>query len=161
MEKVQIQGNLGADPEQRYTQEGAKVLTIRVACNRREGRDRDRNITTWYRVSAFGERDGGDTWLTERIAKLQKGDAVFVSGNLEIGEYESRDGDKRTSLDIRRVDLLYKIDWMRAESDDDASESRGNGRRESSSNSRSAVGAGVRTSSAAPADDSDLEDLPF
>lgn len=92
MMKVIIAGHLGADVETRYTANGKKVSTLRVATNtRRAGKDE----TVWWRVSLWG--DAFDTILPY----LKKGSGVIVTGDFVRNEiYMDRDGKPQMSLEI-------------------------------------------------------------
>lgn len=96
----QFVGNLGRDPEQRYTQAGDPVYSINVAVNvsRKRGDEWEQN-TLWARVTAFGARY---EWMME---KLSKGSSVYVSGRLDVSEWESREGEKRYSIDVFANDV--------------------------------------------------------
>jgi single-strand DNA-binding protein len=96
MLNVTLTGNLGADPETRYTQTGLPILQFRCAVNsrRRQGEEwTDR--TDWFRVQLPSPSE----WLS---GQLKKGSRVLVVGRLEISEYESRQrqGEKVTALDV-------------------------------------------------------------
>lgn len=95
MLRIEIIGNLGSDPEQRYSAKGAPTTTFRVAVNSRrtssEGEVLER--TDWFRVRTMGSK-------AEYVARFTKGQRVLVVGRLEIGEYVSREGDKRVSFDV-------------------------------------------------------------
>ena len=95
MLRVSLLGNLGADPEQRWTNKGTSVTTFRVAVNQvRTGPDGERQENTeWFRVRMMGQRG-------EYLMRLSKGAKVFVVGRLDIGRYKSKDGDMRTSFDV-------------------------------------------------------------
>jgi len=94
--KVILVGNLGADPETRYTTSGSAITSIRIATSeswkdKQTGEQQER--TEWHRVKFFG-----------RIAEiageyLKKGAQVYVEGKLRTDEYE-KDGVKRYSTDI-------------------------------------------------------------
>jgi single-strand DNA-binding protein len=108
LNKMMIIGNLGADPELRYTPSGKAVVNLRVAVNDRfRGQDGEwQEETYWFRVEAWEQ-------AAERLAEqLRKGHKVFVEGQLRPREYEGSDGQKRTSLDIRfaRVVSLERRD---------------------------------------------------
>lgn len=96
--KAMIIGNLGRDPEMRYTPNGRPVTEFSVAVSHRSrdpqtGEWAD-DQTDWYRVTVWGER-------AERTAEqLRKGNRVFVEGRFRTREYEARDGQKRVSLEI-------------------------------------------------------------
>src|SRR4051812_50003279 len=95
--KVMIIGNLGRDPEMRYTPNGRPVTEFSVAVN--QGRKDPQTgewveATDWFRVTVWGDR-------AERTAEqFRKGNRVFVEGRFRTREYEAKDGQKRISLEI-------------------------------------------------------------
>ncbi len=95
--KVMIIGNLGADPEMRYTPNGRPVTQFNDAVNQSTKNQQTGEwveATDWFRVSVWGDR-------AERAAEnLRKGNRVFVEGRFKTREFEGRDGQKRTSLEI-------------------------------------------------------------
>src|SRR6476659_4008259 len=95
--KAMIIGNLGADPEMRYTPNGRPVTQFNVAVNQSSKNQQTGEWveeTDWFRVSVWGDR-------AERAAEnLRKGNRVFVEGRFKTREFEGRDGQKRTSLEI-------------------------------------------------------------
>lgn len=92
---IQIIGNIGRDPETRFTPSGAQVTSFTVAVNRvsTQGGER-KEETDWYRVSAWGRTAEFATQY------LQKGRRVFVSGRFSPRTYTGQDGQVRTSLEI-------------------------------------------------------------
>jgi single-strand DNA-binding protein len=100
--KVTIVGNLGRDPEKRYTQDGRPVTRFSVAATtRRKGREGDwEDHTEWFSVTVFGRQ--AET-LAERI---QKGTRVYVEGRLESRQYETQNGGKGFSLDVIANEVL-------------------------------------------------------
>lgn len=90
MSNISIRGNLTAAPELRFTQSGKAVATVTVAEN--VGKD-DQKRTNFHRVTLWGE-------LAEHAASLEKGTSVLLIGRLDQRDYESRDGEKRTSWDV-------------------------------------------------------------
>ena len=94
--KVILVGNLGADPESRYTPNGMAITSIRIATSeswkdKQTGEAQER--TEWHRVKFFGR-------LAEIAGEyLKKGGQVYVEGKLRTDEYE-KDGIKRYSTDI-------------------------------------------------------------
>ena len=101
--KIMIIGNLGRDPEMRYTPSGRPVtqFTVAVSNSKPDGQGGwvDEG-TDWYRVSIFGDR-------AERAAEqLRKGNRVFVDGRFKTREYEGNDGQKRTSLDVTADNVI-------------------------------------------------------
>src|SRR5215207_3792607 len=95
MLRVTLLGNMGADPEVRYTKKGTQIASIRVAVNQvRTGPDGERQENTeWFRVRVSGPR--GDF-----VQRFSKGNRVLVVGRLDIGHYQSREGETRTSFDV-------------------------------------------------------------
>jgi single-strand DNA-binding protein len=102
--KVMIIGNLGRDPEMRYTPNGRPVTEFSVAVSHRS-RDAQTgewsdDQTDWYRVTVWGDR-------AERTAEqFRKGNRVFVEGRFRTREYEARDGQKRVSLEITADNVI-------------------------------------------------------
>jgi single-strand DNA-binding protein len=97
LNKMMIIGNLGADPELRYTPSGKAVTNLRVAVNdRSRGADGEWvEETMWIRVEVWEQ-------AAERLAEqLRKGNKVYAEGQLRAREYEGSDGQKRTSLELR------------------------------------------------------------
>jgi single-strand DNA-binding protein len=103
LSKIQIIGNLGRDPELRYTPNGRPVASFTVAVNQSQKNQQSGEwieSTDWFRVSIWGDRG-------ERAAEnLRKGSRVFVDGRFRTREYEANDGQKRISLDITADTVL-------------------------------------------------------
>jgi single-strand DNA-binding protein len=103
LSKIQIIGNLGRDPELRYTPNGRPVASFTVAVNQSTKNQQTgewNESTDWFRVSVWGDRG-------ERAAEsLRKGSRVFVDGRFRTREYEANDGQKRLSLDITAGTVL-------------------------------------------------------
>jgi single-strand DNA-binding protein len=95
MLRVTLLGNLGADPEQRFTAKGAQMVQFNVAVNQiRRGPDGERQESTeWFRIHVAGPR-------VEFAQRLARGNRVVVIGRLNIGHYTSKDGEARTSFDV-------------------------------------------------------------
>lgn len=94
---VSLIGNLGADPELKYTQGNEAVLRLRLACNESfKGRDGQRQEhTEWISVVVWGR-------TAEAIAKiLVKGRQIAVVGSLTTRTWEDRDGNRRSSTEVR------------------------------------------------------------
>ena len=96
--KVIIVGNLGADPETRYTPSGDAVTNIRVATTDRwkdKASGEMKEATEWHRVSFFGR-------LAEIAGEyLKKGSQVYVEGSLRTRKWQDKEGQDRYSTDIR------------------------------------------------------------
>jgi single-strand DNA-binding protein len=93
--KVILVGNLGADPEMRYTTDGTAVCRLRVATSRRytDKQGNRQEETAWHRVDAWGK-------LAEICGQyLSKGRQVYIEGRLKYGSYE-KDGVKHYTTDI-------------------------------------------------------------
>lgn len=102
--KVILLGNLGADPELRFTQAGQAVLNMRMA-TAETYLDKDkvkRERTDWHSLVLWGPRG-------EALAKmLKKGSRIYVEGKLQTSSYDDKDGQKRykTEVNVREVVLL-------------------------------------------------------
>lgn len=95
LNKVQLIGNLGSDPEFRTTQGGQSVLTLRVATSERYGNKKGerQERTEWHTVIVWGNR-------AEALSKiLHKGDRAYYEGRLQTREWE-KDGQKRYKTEI-------------------------------------------------------------
>ncbi len=95
MNKIIVIGNLGRDPEMRYTPNGATVTSFSVASSRRYTTNGEqREETEWFNCSAWGR-------LAETCnSYLTKGQQVYVEGRLRSRTYQGNDGQMRVSLDV-------------------------------------------------------------
>jgi single-strand DNA-binding protein len=103
MNKIFIIGNLGRDPEPRYTPTGQMVTSFSVATNYRykTASGEQREETEWFNCSAFGK-------LAETCNQyLSKGQQVYVEGRLSSRTYQTRDGQTRFSNDIRVTEVQF------------------------------------------------------
>lgn len=94
--KVILIGNLGADPEVRYTAGGSAITTVRLATSEnwtdKQGERQER--TEWHRVKFFGR-------LAEIAGEyLKKGRQIYVEGSIRTDKYTGQDGVERYSTDI-------------------------------------------------------------
>ena len=98
MLRVTLIGNMGADPELRYSQKGTQIASFNVAVNQvRRGPDGERQENTeWFRIRVGGPQ-------TDFVQRLTKGTRVLVLGRLDISHYQSRDGEPRTGFDVGRT----------------------------------------------------------
>ncbi len=100
--KVIIVGNLGADPEVRYTGSGTAITSLRIATSenwtdKQSGERQER--TEWHRVKLFGK-------LAEIAGEyLKKGRQVYIEGSLRTDKYTDKDGVERFSTDIVANDM--------------------------------------------------------
>ncbi len=151
LNKMMIIGNLGADPELRYTPSGKAVTDLRVAVNNNQrGPDGEWvEETLWFRVSVWEQ-------AAERMAEqLRKGNKVYAEGQLRVREFEGRDGEKRQSLEL----AFARVVNLERRSRDEG----GNGGGGNYGDAPPAVrprGAEQRGSSA-PGNEMDVDDIPF
>jgi single-strand DNA-binding protein len=163
--KVMIIGNLGSDPEMRYTPSNRAVTQFNVAVNQSTKNQQTGEWveeTDWFRVSVWGDR-------AERMAEsLRKGNKVFVEGRFKTREFDGRDGQKRTSLEITADSIVNLEKRVR---DDEGSfggdgggsfagGNRGGGPGGEGGQAGAPAGGNVRPTRP-PSDDTDLDDLPF
>jgi single-strand DNA-binding protein len=100
--KVILVGNLGRDPEIRYTRDGTAVANLNLATtdswNDANGQKQER--TEWHRVVAWGK-------LAE-IAKeyLAKGRQIYIEGRLQTRSWDDKDGNKRYTTEVRADQML-------------------------------------------------------
>ena len=147
LNKCMIIGNLGRDPEMRYTPSGQAVTQFTVATNRRwrDQQDEWQEETEWFRVVVWGQQ-------AERVAeRVRKGNKVYVEGRIQTRQWEDQSGQKRytTELIANQVTSLE-----RREREDEAPfpDEPGGARRPSAE-----PAAASTTSSTA----NDFDDLPF
>jgi single-strand DNA-binding protein len=102
LNKLQIIGNVGADPEIRMTGGGTKVANIRVATNER-WKDRngtEQEHTEWHRVVFYGSQAD----IVEKYVK--KGTRIYVEGALRTDKWQDKDGNTRYTTEVRGRDLI-------------------------------------------------------
>ena len=101
--KVILIGNLGQDPELRYTGSGTAVCNMRLATNERY-KDRDDNWvdrTEWHNVVTWGS-------LAETCNEyLQKGSRVYFEGQLQTRSWEDRDGNTRYTTEVKAREMMF------------------------------------------------------
>jgi single-strand DNA-binding protein len=102
LNKVMIIGNLGRDPEMRFTPSGKPVTTFSVATNRTwNSSDGEKHSETeWFNVVAWGN-------LAEICKQvLTKSQQVYIEGRLQSRKWEDPDGNKHTSVEIVANEML-------------------------------------------------------
>ena len=101
--KIIIVGNLGRDPELRYTPQGIAVCNFSLATNEKK-RDKSgelQDVTTWFRVTLWRNQ-------AENAAKyLTKGSPVYVEGRLGVEEWTDRDGNNRHTLEVQGTEMHF------------------------------------------------------
>ena len=102
LNKVMLIGNLGRDPELRYTQGGQAVLNLRLATNESfQNRDGERQERTeWHGVIVWGKRG-------EALSKiLSKGSQLCVEGRLQTRSWEDKQGQKRYMTEVVATNII-------------------------------------------------------
>jgi len=95
LNKSQIIGHLGQDPELRYTGDGTAVCNLSVATN--EGND----YTEWHSVTCWGD-------LAEVVNEYtEKGERLFVEGRLRTNKWEDADGKTRYTTEIHADEVIF------------------------------------------------------
>lgn len=141
MNKITLIGNLTRDPELSQLPSGVSVCKFAIAVNRNFTNSNGERETDFFNITAW-------RGLGENCAKyLAKGRKVCVVGSVQIRNYEDKDGNRRTAVDVVAED----IEFLSARSDD-APASGGNGA------SAPRQSAKKQVSELTPVDN---EDLPF
>ncbi|MBX3015637.1 MAG: single-stranded DNA-binding protein [Caldilineaceae bacterium] len=103
-QQITLIGNLGSDPEMRYTPSGVPVASFSLAVNRswtgQDGQRQDK--TTWFRISVWNKQ-------AETVSQyLSKGRQVLVIGEMEEARpYTDRDGNMRASLEVKAQSVRF------------------------------------------------------
>ncbi|HEX8071397.1 MAG TPA: single-stranded DNA-binding protein [Pyrinomonadaceae bacterium] len=101
--KIILVGNLGRDPELRYTPQGTPVCSFTMATNERR-KDRageSQDVTTWFKVTLWGRQaETASQYLT-------KGRPVYIEGRLRLEEWTDRDGRQRQTLEVHATDMQF------------------------------------------------------
>jgi single-strand DNA-binding protein len=103
LNKVMLIGNVGRDPEMRYTPSGTPVTSFSVACGRvRNTPDGERREETeWFNIVAWDK-------LAETVSQyLTKGQKVYVEGRLQTRSWEGQDGQKRSRTEVVANTLIF------------------------------------------------------
>jgi len=114
LNKVMLIGNLGADPEMRYTANGSAVTTFRLAVSRSySGDEGRREETEWFTVVTWNK-------LAELLGQhLQKGRKVYVEGRFTTRSWDGPDGQKRYRTEVVANQVLF-LDRMQGSQFSDA-----------------------------------------
>ena len=148
--KIIIVGNLGRDPELRYTPQGTPNCTFSLASNerRKTSAGEQQDITTWFRVTVWGKR-------AETVAQyLAKGRSVYVEGRLHVEEWTDRDGKPRFTLEVNASDVQFIGSAGDGERD-------GIPVRQSAQPNARAAAASAPGKRAAPSTDDEEDSIPF
>ncbi len=101
--KIMLIGNLGTDPEMRFTPSGTPVASFSLATNRvyTTSDGERKQETEWFRVSAWRKQaESCNQFLT-------KGQRVYVEGSLRTRTWEDRDGQRRVTLEVNADRVLF------------------------------------------------------
>lgn len=103
MNVVCLAGNLGMDPEMKYTQNGGAILRMRLATSERRKRGEQwEDHTEWHTIIVFGNRAEGLNKI------LDKGAKVAVTGRIQHRQWEDKDGNRRTSTEVVANDVTLQ-----------------------------------------------------
>jgi len=145
LNKIMLIGNLGRDPEMRFTPSGKPVtdFTLAVSRRRRTPEGDQAEETEWFRINCW-----------DRLAEiadqyLSKGSKVYVEGRLHTRKYTANDGTERTSVEVTASDLL-----MLTPRGENMGAGGGGSYRESVPSEPREASRGVR-------DEDDFDDVPF
>lgn len=109
MNKVILVGNLGSDPELRYTQGGEPVANFSLATNKKwkNKSGESQEHTEWHKIVVWGK-------TAENCEKfLKKGSKVLIEGEIQTREWEDKEGGKRYTTEIKALG----VDFLSTSSD--------------------------------------------
>ena len=103
--KIIVVGNLGRDPEMRYTPQGTPICNFSIASNERRkasvSEEQPKDIVTWFRVTVWDKQ-------AEVVSQyLSKGKSVYVEGRLHTTEWTDKEGKTRYTLEINASDVRF------------------------------------------------------
>lgn len=106
LNKAQLIGNVGGDPEIRTTQTGLKVATFSLATSNQwnNARGEKQESTQWHRVVAWDTPKGGIASVAEKF--IRKGARIYVEGEIEYRQWQDKSGQTRYSTEIKARDIL-------------------------------------------------------
>lgn len=119
LNKIMVIGNLGRDPEMRYTPSGRPVTTFSLATNRswKTSDGERRNETEWFSIVAWGN-------LAEICNKfLSKGKQIYIEGRVQTRHWEDDDGNKHETTEIVAKEMIMLGDRRTSDEDPDDTES--------------------------------------
>jgi single-strand DNA-binding protein len=159
LNKVLLIGNLGKDPEMKYTPQGTAITTFSLAVSRNRKSPEGQAIdeTEWFRVVAW-----------ERLAEtcneyLHKGSKVYIEGRLQTRKWTAQDGQERQMVEVVAQEMLL-LDPRQPGGFGDEGGGGGGYRSERPAPQRQGGGAGAAGSSDSPGfddTDMDVDDIPF
>jgi single-strand DNA-binding protein len=132
---VTLVGNITREPELRFTGGGKGVASFGLAVNRRYQVNGE-----WQEKVSFFNIVAWDSLGENAAASLHKGNRIIVNGRLEQREYETREGEKRTVVEIVADEIGPSLRWARAEIERISRDGGGSGSSSSSSGSSGGPG---------------------
>ncbi len=158
LNKAMIIGNLGRDPEMRYTPSGQAVTQFTVAVNRNyKGQNGEwQEETEWFRVVVWGQQ-------AERAAEyLRKGNKVYIEGRLQTRQWEDQTGAKRYTTELVANQVTNLERRTRDESDEGAPAGASRPSRPAASSASAGDGGdGGGSTGGDNLDSGNFDDLPF
>ncbi len=99
MNRVELLGRVGTEPDLKYSQNGTAVSQLRLATDRR--RQNGETEADWHSVVCWGK-------LAEAVAEyVQKGNRVFVAGSLAQNSYEREDGERVYRTEVHAQEIIF------------------------------------------------------
>lgn len=101
--KIILVGNLGREPELRYTPQGTPVCDFSIATNekRKNKSGQYEDHVTWFKVTIWGRQaETASQYLT-------KGRPIYIEGRLRLSEWADKDGKPRTTLEVHATDMQF------------------------------------------------------
>ena len=119
--RVELLGRVGADPDLKYSQNGTAVCQLRLATDRR--RQNGETEADWHSIVCWGKQ-------AEAVAEyVRKGNRLYVSGSLAQNSYETEDGQRRYRTEVHAQEVVF-LDSNGNGGSNGASNGNGNGSRE-------------------------------
>ena len=99
--RVELLGRVGSDPELRRTQNGMAVVQLRLATDRRSRDESSENQTDWHTVVCWDKQ-------AEAVAQyVQKGERVYVAGRLNHQSWETDSGERRSRTEVHASEVIF------------------------------------------------------
>ncbi len=99
--RVELLGRVGAEPELRKTQNGTAVVQLRLATDRRSRDESAESQTDWHTVVCWDKQ-------AEAVAQyVQKGERVYVSGRLNHHSWETDSGERRSRTEVHAYEVIF------------------------------------------------------
>ena len=104
--KVILIGNLGNDPEMKYTQGGMAICTLSLATTsvRKDKDGNQQEKTEWHRCVAWNGKTSGLADIIEKY--VHKGDKIYLEGSIEYRQWQDKDGQTKYTTEIRVQEIL-------------------------------------------------------